>query len=49
MNLYLLAHETLVAQLQIIICQQKDHSLVAERFESLIYSFAIKLTILIVT
>jgi hypothetical protein len=32
-----------------IICQQKDHSLLADRFEPLIYSFAIKLTIPIVT
>jgi hypothetical protein len=38
MNLYLLAHQTLGAQLQIfygpngVICQQKDHSLVGGRF-----------------
>jgi hypothetical protein len=73
MNLYLLALQTLLSQLQIslgslinsllylnpnqtrdlwqngIICQQKDYSLLADRFEPLIYSFAIKLTVSIVT
>jgi hypothetical protein len=34
---------------RVIICQQKDHSLVAGRFEPLTYSFAIKMTVSIVT
>jgi hypothetical protein len=65
MNLYLLAHQTLVAQLQNSLfylnanhtrdlwpkwynLPTKEHSLLADRFEPLIYSFAKKLTIPIV-
>jgi hypothetical protein len=33
----------------VLFCQQKDHSVLADRFEPLIYSFAIQLYCIVVT